>query len=251
MNPRQRRGVLLMIVAGLGAFAVFATVFVYTSSLRNELGEFQTVLRVTQDVPPFSEITPEMVEETEVPSQYFEETFISDLGQLPSDDEETEAVAAALIEEGSLLQRGMLAPAPDLDSGEREIAIMVNAETGVAGKISSGSLVDVVATFGGSENSPPCALRVLTEVSVVDIGAINAEEGATGPGAVPVTFSLDPESVLQLTFAETFATTTRLSLVSPQGGGDPGASDFCPDNVVEDFEDGFVVEDPPVEGAGE
>ena len=45
MNPRQRRGVLLMVVAAVGAVAVFASVFTYLDNQQERLGRFATVLR--------------------------------------------------------------------------------------------------------------------------------------------------------------------------------------------------------------
>ena len=60
-------------------------------------------------------------------------------------------VALADIPAGSVLQEGMIGSPPELATGEREIAILVDAETGVAGKIDPGSIVDIVATFGGND----------------------------------------------------------------------------------------------------
>ena len=62
MNPRQRRGVLLMIVAAFGAIAVFLTIVSYVNTLNRELGTYRTVLRLTQDVDPYQPITEDMVE---------------------------------------------------------------------------------------------------------------------------------------------------------------------------------------------
>src|SRR5690606_41410198 len=67
------------------------------------------------------------------------------------------------ISEGSLLQNSMVIPAPELEAGEREIAIMVNAETGVAGKVSRQSRVDIYATFPSDGDADSCATRVRSE----------------------------------------------------------------------------------------
>ena len=42
---------------------------------------------------------------------------------------------------------------PDLAPGQREVAILVDAETGVAGKIGPDSLVDIVATYAGNDQA--------------------------------------------------------------------------------------------------
>lgn len=238
MNPRQRRGVLLMIVAGIGAVAIFAAVWAYTNALREDLGEMRTVVRVAEDVNAYDPVTPDALDTTEVPAGYFEDTFVEDPGEVvPTEGQQV--VASTNLEEGALLQESMLMDAPELDAGEREIAIMVDAETGVAGKVDRGSLVDIYATYDGGTEEPPCAVRVLTEVEVLDIGDITAEaEDETGVGGntVPVTFRLSPEDTLQLTFAESFSIQLRLGLISPQGAGsEPEEMEFCSDTDVEEF----------------
>lgn len=230
-----------MILAAICAVAVASLVVSYTNNLRQELGGTVPVLRVTADVPPFEEITEEMIEVDEVPAAGFSDhdIFLSspdDLapqaGQLP--------VSTVFLNEGTMLQENMLDFAPDLGEGEREIAIMVNAETGVAGKIDRGSLVDVYGLQQGSEDGPPCAVRILTQQTVLEIGELVSETDAeTGlaQGVVPVTFKLTPQDTLRLTYAEGFMGTLRLGLVSPQGSGDPGEDRYCADTDEQDFDD--------------
>lgn len=254
MNPRQRRGVLLMLLAGIGAVAVALVVISYTTSLRAELGETRYVLRLTADVAQFEPITAEMVEIHEVPSVGLGEeasNFLSspeELGdgvQLP--------VASIFLTEGTWLQEDMLTFAPDLEPGEREIAIMVNAETGVAGKIDRGAKVDVYGLQQGSEGSPPCAVRILTEQTVLEIGALVSETDAdTGvaQGVVPVTFKLTPQDTLRLTYAEGFMGRLRLGLISPEGSGDPGEDRYCAGTDDEEFDasgDHGPIDDLPAE----
>ncbi|WP_159945664.1 MULTISPECIES: Flp pilus assembly protein CpaB [unclassified Nocardiopsis] len=229
MNPRQRRGVLLMAVAVIGAVAVFASVFTYLSGQQERLGEFATVLRLTEDVDAYQPIGQDSVEQVQVPSMYFDpEVFLGDLSEVetPADQE---LVAASHLEAGVYLQRGMVQPQPTLTTGEREIAIMVDAETGVAGKVRRGSFVDIYGTFLPSDHGEACAVRILTEVEVLDIGELRSQESEAGglSGVVPVTFRLEPEAALQLAYAEDFSTKLRLALVSADGGGSPGDSEFC------------------------
>ncbi|WP_046471421.1 Flp pilus assembly protein CpaB [Allosalinactinospora lopnorensis] len=230
MNPRQRRGVLLMIVAGIGAIAVFFTVVSYVNSLNREMGTYRTALKLTEDVNPYQPITEDMVEEFEVPAKFFDEnTFLSDLNEV-LDQPGRQAVSSTYLAEGSLLQQSMVIPAPELEAGEREIAIMVDAETGVAGKVGRQSRVDIYATFQASnEEAENCAVRVLTDVEVLEVGQIGSETDDTGATAsvVPVTFRLAPQDTLQLTYAEAFSGSLRLGLVSPEGSGDPGGLQFC------------------------
>lgn len=233
MNPRQRRGVLLMIVAVIGAVAVFFTVVSYVNTLRAEIGEYKTVLTLKQDVPAYSAVTPEMVEETQVPKKFFKKTFVTDIyDEIPPG---SVGVSSTKLPKGAMIQKGMIIPSPELASGEREIAIMVDAETGVAGKVRSGSKVDIYATFDDQQGSPvgkegSCAMRVLTDVRVLDVGVVRSEtdpkNGATG-GSVPVTFQLDSDQTLLLTYAESFSASLRLALISPEGSGSPGGVRFC------------------------
>jgi pilus assembly protein CpaB len=238
MNPRQRRGVLLMVVAAIGAVAVFASVFTYLSSQQDRLGSFDTVLRLSEDVDAYQAIDVDSVERVEVPSQYFDpEVFITDLNEIevPADQE---LVAASHLEAGVYLQRGMVQPQPTLGDGEREIAIMVDAETGVAGKVTRGSVVDIYGTFQPRDHGEACAVRVITEVEVLDIGELRTQEEDNGgvSGVVPVTFRLEAESALQLAYAEDFATKLRLALVSAEGGGSPGEAEFCSGDFDELFD---------------
>ncbi|MBR8743351.1 Flp pilus assembly protein CpaB [Nocardiopsis sp. MG754419] len=229
MNPRQRRGVLLMVVAAVGAVAVFASVLTYLNSQEERLGRFATVLRLVEDVEAYQPIGQDSVESVEVPSMYFDpEVFITDLSEVetPADQQ---LVASSHLESGVFLQQGMVQPQPTLTEGEREIAIMVNAETGVAGKVRRGSVVDIYGTFQARDHGESCATRVITEVEVLDIGELRSQETESGgvAGVVPVTFRLDPDSALQLAYAEEFSTKLRLALVSADGGGTPGEEQFC------------------------
>ncbi|RKS10293.1 pilus assembly protein CpaB [Nocardiopsis sp. Huas11] len=240
MNPRQRRGVLLMVVAALGAVAVFASVFTYLSAQQDRLGSFDTVLRLAEDVDAYQAVDADSVERVEVPSQYFDpEVFITDLSEIetPADQQ---LVASTHLEAGVYLQRGMVQPQPTLTDGEREIAIMVDAETGVAGKVRRGSVVDIYGTFQPRDHGEACAVRVITEVEVLDIGELRTQEDDGGgvSGVVPVTFRLEPESALQLAYAEDFATKLRLALVSAEGGGATGEAEFCSGDFDDLFDGG-------------
>lgn len=233
-----------MVVAAIGAVAVFASVFTYLSSQQDRLGEFASVLRMTEDVDAHQPIGPDSVETVRVPSMYFDpDTFLTDLSDVetPADQE---LVASAHLEDGAYLQHGMVQAQPTLTAGEREIAIMVDAETGVAGKVQRGSVVDIYGTFEPRDHNEACAVRVITEVEVLDIGELRTQESETGPeGVVPVTFRLDADDALQLAYAEDFATKLRLALVSAEGGGEPSVPEFCTGDFDELF-DGEEEADP-------
>ncbi|MFD0775180.1 Flp pilus assembly protein CpaB [Streptomonospora algeriensis] len=240
MNPRQRRGILLMIVAAIGGVAVFLTVVSYVGTLNSELGSYRTALRLTQDVQPYEELTPDMVEKYDVPARFFDsETFIGDFREL-SEETGRLPVSSSALRKGELLQHSMVIAAPDLQEGEREIAIMVDAETGVAGKVGRQSRVDVYATFNPGEGQPQaCAYRVLTDIEILDIGDVGSTiDETTGDtnDVVPVTFRLSPDQALNLTYAEAFSSSLRLAAVSPQGSGAPGNQEFCAKDQLDEIE---------------
>jgi pilus assembly protein CpaB len=130
---------------------------------------------------------------------------------------------------GVELQQGMLVEPPALEKGQQQISILINADTGVAGNLRPGDMVDVLATFQPDDQtrSPASARTIIRRARIVTIGLPRA---AARPGAddnplrqgnssnaqqvlVPVTFALRPTLSLRLTYAETFASEIRLSLI--------------------------------------
>lgn len=217
-----------MILASIGAVAVFFAMLTYVSSVRAQVGDFKTVLQLRQDVPANSRITPAMVQQHEVPKKWLGGRFLSDASQLEG------KVAVTDLSKGEYLNGGMIANAPKLQSGQREIAIMIDAETGVAGKVRPGSLVDVYATFNqANQKQKQCAVRVLANARVIDVGSLTSQKKADSSGTinvdqvVPVTFALSPGDSLTLTYAESFAAKVRLALVGPGSTDVPSQSEVC------------------------
>ncbi|TQN30935.1 pilus assembly protein CpaB [Haloactinospora alba] len=233
MNPRQRRGILLMIVAGIGALAITFTMVSYIGSLQAEMGSYRTVLQLNTDVPADEPLDESMFKETEVPAKFFQDSFVKQLSDLDLGSNQA-PVAAAALDEGTLLQTSMVTSAPDLKSGEREVAVMVDAEAGVAGKLRPGSKVDVYgAVDPQQEDDQPCVVRALTEVEVIESGAARTgdDEEAQQANQLPVTFRLSPEETLELNYVESFSNSLRLALISSEGGGKPGTSEVCSDSL--------------------
>lgn len=220
-----------MIVASIGAIAVFVTVLSYVSSVRAEVGDMVTVLRLKEDVRANSAITKSKVEEAEVPRRWLSGPFISETSQLDG------KVAVNKLEKGSYLQRSMVVDAPRLRAGQREIAIMIDAETGVAGKVQPGSLVNIYATYTATsgQRTKTCATRVLSATRVIDVGKLRTTQGESGQNGdqaelghvVPVTFALSPSQSLKLTWAESFATKVRLALIGPGTTEEPPEKEVC------------------------
>lgn len=213
MNPRQRRGVLLLVLAAAGAITVFFAVSSYVSDVRSQVEPLVTVLQLREDVDPYRPIDDSELKEFELPRRWAPDTALRErselLGQVP----------ASRLESGSILQKGMLVPEPELEPGQRELAILIDAETGVAGKVGSGDLVDIVASFEGDDATSPKSQIVVAGARVIDVGVQRTRE-VPGPTpqeeeVVPVTFALSVQESLVLAYAESFAAEVRLALVRP------------------------------------
>lgn len=222
MTPRQRRGVLLLGLALVGAVLVFVMVAAYVAGVREEVEPKTQMLVLSRPVSAYEPVEAAMVRRREVPRKWLPDRALRDPTQVAG------LVAGTDLPAGVALQQGMLVPPPDIGPGEREIAILISADTGVAGKIRPGDIVDIHATFAGDRQSVPRARTVIAGARIVTIGTPRegserrafgpVEEGLAAGGAgadrvVPVTFALSPPQVRQLTYAESFAEEVRLALV--------------------------------------
>jgi pilus assembly protein CpaB len=222
MTPRQRRGVLLLFVAGIGAILVFSLISGYVADVRKDVEPKTAVLVLTRAVPELQPIPPDALALKSVPEKWVGRQALRDPSQIGALVPNTELPA------GVELQQGMLIEPPALQKGQQEISILINADTGVAGKLRPGDLVDVLATFQPDQQtrSPASARTIIRRARIVTIGL---PRSASRPGSndnplrqgaadnqqvlVPVTFALRPTLGLRLTYAETFASEIRLSLI--------------------------------------
>lgn len=217
MNPRQRRGVLLLLVTLLGAALTFVGVATYVSSVSSQVGPMTQVLRLTTDVEALHAVTEADVEVVEIPERWAPANAVSSYGQVEG------LVAASAYAAGSVLQTGMLTDPPGLTNGAREVAIMVDAETGVAGRIQPGDYVDIIATIEDEETGARTAQIIVQNALIIDVGVATTVEDENASGAftetqaVPVTFALSTADSLRISYAESFAVKLRLAL---RGTGD-------------------------------
>jgi pilus assembly protein CpaB len=218
MNPRQRRGAVLLIFAAIGAIVVFVSVVGYVGSVRAEVRDKISVLQLTQPVAAYAQVDESDVKRIQVTANGMpRDALLTDLQDL------TGKVAATDVPAGALLEKGMFVNAPTLQPGQREIAIMIDAETGVAGKVQPGMLVDIYGSFQqqNGTNQKSCAVRVISSARVINVGQLRRESGGQNPNdvtqVVPVTFALSVADSLKLTYAESFASKVRLALIGGQG----------------------------------
>ena len=216
MNPRQRRGLLLIAVAALGLAVVFVLIAGYVSDVRREVDPKIRLLALAKPAQQYESITDDMVKTIEMPERWAPPSALRDAGQLVG------LVAGTDLEPETLLQSDMLTAPPQLAPGQRELAILVDAETGVAGKIGPDALVDVIATYPGDDRKAPESRVVVPNARVIEVGQPRLaggrgvqEQSADPAQVVPVTFALTPEQALVISYAESNATEVRLALLRP------------------------------------
>jgi pilus assembly protein CpaB len=207
--------VILLVLAGLGLVAVFVLVAGYVADVRRQVDPKVGVLALRADVAEDEPFSSDRLRTVELPERWAPRNAIRDPDALAG------LVAATDLPAGSIVQRGMAADPPQLEAGQREIAILVDAETGVAGKIGPGSTVDIVASYGGDQQQgiKPRSQILVAGARIIEVGAPTTREGTDANVAadpkqvVPVTFALSVAQTLRVTYAEVNAQEVRLALV--------------------------------------
>ncbi|MEU1947369.1 MULTISPECIES: Flp pilus assembly protein CpaB [unclassified Streptomyces] len=218
MNSRQRRGVILLLLSVLCAVGAFAGVLSVVNDVESKVGPETTAYKLTSDVKPYKALDAGEFEKVSMPKRYVPSTAVTDLDELRG------KIAVTQLAKGSLLQRDMIANRPALKPGQQEIAIMIDAATGVAGKITPGAKVNIYATFEGkSQGEEAVSKLIVAGAEVLDLGKItalepNQDDKRRIDEAVPITFALDTKNAQRVAYAESFASHVRLALVAPGGG---------------------------------
>ncbi|MFE4048269.1 Flp pilus assembly protein CpaB [Streptomyces sp. YIM B13518] len=220
MNSRQRRGVILLLLSVLCALGAFAGVLSVISDVESKVGPEVTAYRLKTNVAPYTPLSTGQFEKIEMPERWLSKNAVTDL------DEIRGKIAVTDLREGSLLQSDMIVNQPALQPGQQEVAIMIDAATGVAGKITPGSSVNVYATFEGEREGDPDQSRIIvTNARVLDVGRLTAlrpdenDRDREPTDAVPITFALSAGDAQRITYAESFARRVRLALVAPGTDG--------------------------------
>ncbi|MFE2924590.1 Flp pilus assembly protein CpaB [Streptomyces goshikiensis] len=213
MNSRQRRGVILLLLSVLCALAAFAGVVMVIGDVNSKVGSEVVAYRVKGDIAPYSPLSAGQFEQITVPKRWLSDTAVSDLGALK------DKIALTTLKKGSLLQTDMFVTRPQLQAGEQEIAIMIDAATGVAGKITPGARVNILGTFKGKKpTDPDQSLVMVAGARVINVGKLTPLDKTSdkkGPTeAVPITFALSTKDTQRVAYAESFAEHVRLALVA-------------------------------------
>ncbi|WP_340376480.1 Flp pilus assembly protein CpaB [Streptomyces sp. SS7] len=218
MNSRQRRGVILLLLSVVCALGAFAGVLSVIDDVNSKVGPEVTAYELRSDIAPYTALEESQFKKIEMPKRWLSQNAVTDLTAI------RRKIAVTTLKKGSLLQSDMIVDQPALQPGQQEVAIMVDAATGVAGKISPGSSVNVYATFEGARDSDPDQSKIIvTNARVLDVGEITALEpdrdnrAGSATDAVPITFALSTLDAQRITYAESFAKRVRLALVAPGG----------------------------------
>ncbi|MFD5631079.1 MULTISPECIES: Flp pilus assembly protein CpaB [unclassified Streptomyces] len=221
MNSRQRRGVILLVLSALCAMGAFAGVLSVIRDVNSKVGPEVAAYRLKDDIAPYKDLSADQFEKVEMPERWLSSTAVTDLSQIRG------KIAVTQLEKGSLLQTDMIVDRPALETGQQEIAILIDASTGVAGKINPGSRVNIYATFKADDADGVDQSKVIVaNARVIDVGKItaldpgqsSADRSRTATQAVPITFALSTADAQRVAFAESFAEHVRLALVA--GGSD-------------------------------
>ncbi|MFE0513894.1 Flp pilus assembly protein CpaB [Streptomyces sp. NPDC058964] len=214
MNSRQRRGVILLILSVLCALGAFAGVLSVIDDVKSKVGPEVTAYRLRSDVAPYTTLNTGQFEKIEMPRRWLSSNAVTSLSEIQG------KIAVTTLRKGSLLQTDMIVDQPALQAGQQEVAIMIDAATGVAGKITPGSRVNVYATFEGRKQGDPDQSKIIvTNARVLDVGRLTSLEpdnkNQQPTDAVPITFALSTIDAQRITYAESFAQRVRLALVAP------------------------------------
>ncbi|MFD7457265.1 MULTISPECIES: Flp pilus assembly protein CpaB [unclassified Streptomyces] len=218
MNSRQRRGVILLLLSVLCALGAFAGVLSVVNDVKSKVGPEVAAYRLKQQIEPYTPLSAAQFEKVSMPERWLSPNAVRDLSEIRG------KIAVTTLRKGSLLQTDMIVRRPALEPGEQEVAIMIDAATGVAGKITAGSRVNVYATFEGErEGDPDQSKIIVTDARVIDVGELTVltpdenDRGREPTDAVPITFALSALDAQRITYAESFAQRVRLALVAPGG----------------------------------
>ncbi|MEV7087355.1 Flp pilus assembly protein CpaB [Streptomyces sp. NPDC093085] len=215
MNSRQRRGVILLLLSVLCAFAAFVGVLSVISDVNSKVGPEVVAYQLKSDVAPYEALRNDQFEKIKMPKRWLSDNAVTNLSEVGG------KVAITQLRKGSLLQNDMIVKRPALQPGEQEIAIMIDAATGVAGKITPGASVNVFATFAAENQGAAAQSKIIvSNAKVLDVGKLTALEPSRDSKnqtteAVPITFALKTLDAQRIAYAESFAQHVRLALVAP------------------------------------
>jgi pilus assembly protein CpaB len=210
LGPRQRRGVLLMMLGLALGGVVFVAVATYVGNVQRQVGATTTVYRAARAITPYQPLTAADVEPVTMPERWTAPGTRLSLRQLEG------RRVGFRVQPGTVISRDMLLERSAVSATEREITIDVDPVTGIGGAVDPGDLVDVYAVFGEVSGLAKQVRVLVRDARVVSIGGERSVRNSSARGGVrqddvlPVTLALETEDALSVTYAGAFATEVRL-----------------------------------------
>lgn len=205
MSPRQRRGLLLLGLAVLGAVAAFVTVLGYTQSVAAQLGPRRAVVVLVRDVGPFERIDASSLATREVP------VVFAPPGALASTDAVGRRVSPLPLPAGTFLQDSSLTDPPTLAPGQRAVTMAMDGVTSIGGTIAVGDVVDVVAGYRDGRTAT-------SKVEIAGVGVLAVTRAADRPDVRLVTLALSQEQTLALARVRASSGTVLVGRFPPTEG---------------------------------
>lgn len=191
MSPRQRRGLLLLLIASAGAVLSFVTVLQYTASVAEQLGPRRPVVVVAREVPAYAPILEADLQVRLVP------VVFAPPAALDSADAVSGRVSPVALPAGTFLQDAALVDPPALAAGERAVTVLATGEQSLARSLAVGDVLDVVAGYPGSARGEATARVEVDAARVLSVAPPKDEEDA-----VFVTLAVSPADGLALARAQ-------------------------------------------------
>lgn len=192
MSPRQRQGLVLLVLSVVGAVVTFASVLRYTDGVSRQLGPRQGVVVVGRDVPAYAAITEQDLQVRQVP------VVFAPPAALASPADVGGRVSPVPLRAGTFLQAAMLVEPPAVRPGERAVTVLAGGEMSLGGSVSVGDVIDVIAAYPASNRDPVTARVEIGGARVLDVAG-ELTERAQG---LWMTLAVAPDDALALARAQ-------------------------------------------------
>ena len=201
-----------MVLSGLAAVLVFIGVSTYVASVNSKVGPMVTVYHVTKDVPAFTTLSADNTEPVQVPQRWAADNTVLKSADIDGRVTATPMTAGATISSDSLV------PPSDLNPDEREVAVNVDAVTGLAGRVRPGDRVDMYAVFTDVPGLPKEVVLLVENVRVISVAGqlqVQTPDAKSLQNVIPVTLALTSDQALSVTYASQIAAQVRLVGLPP------------------------------------
>lgn len=194
---------IILILAVIVGLAAAGGLYVFLENMQKTYqikGDFVKVVVASQRIPAKTQITAQMIELKDIPSNYVNERAAVDTKEVVG------KVLKSEIFPGEQVLRDKLAKDNDpsgglafiIPPGRRAVTIAVNEVSGVAGLVRPGDRVDVIATFDPGTGSITTFLIQNVDVLSTDQITQASPEGKTAVTAHTITLSVTPDQAQPL-----------------------------------------------------